>query len=634
MRKKVLRCILAALCASMFTALPVSANIPASADEGSDQEEAVFEVKQEDYTVVSKTAANPIPTDGNGNLIGDAKSSDDKRFYTITAKNGNVFYMIIDGQRESDNVYMTSLVAEDEIMAFVEEYGGSTSSKSEETAYSESTLFGNASASSVTPEPVTTPAPVQTKKGPNAAGIALLLLGLGLLGGMFFLKSKGGLAGLRKKDDEYDEFEDDEDYEDEDSDDDDDNDGGGDDDDPTGGQPINETPVYAEPPSNASSDREEAEALAKSLPEKRGEEERPMPRSFRRRTEEVPPPVLVPPAEASTKEQPEEKPSAETPLVRQEITREETEPARAVRSSEGPVIPQREDLQERRAFLAERRERRGNQVADSQNLVTLDFSKFEDEDLKLLLMALLKKLGEDEPAKKAPEAPIPELSKDAGPAISLNEPEMKEETPVVLPSAEPERDNKPETVTLSNVLNEEKPEPLIRSVENTQYNEIPERLRAAQESPAEEEAAYGQFGQKSEEPVLEDAEPIIQRASLFDNPVRLDNVSLPGPDESPAAEDTPPEESVPPDEAKEEATVEAESLPAEEPEGMDSPSAPIPDDANVRLQLILENVPGAREALQDGSGHDSAVALKNALVEYFRAAEEDAFRKPIPHKLE
>ena len=55
------------------------------------------------------------------------ETADDKQFYTITTEAGNVFYLIIDGKRDSQNVYFLNGVTEADLMALAEKGDGSMS---------------------------------------------------------------------------------------------------------------------------------------------------------------------------------------------------------------------------------------------------------------------------------------------------------------------------------------------------------------------------------------------------------------------------------------------------------------------------------------------------------------------------
>ena len=66
--------------------------------------------------------------EGTGTVLDSATGEDgDKQFYTITTEAGNVFYLIIDGKRDDNNVYFLSGVTQAGLMALAEKNDGSVS---------------------------------------------------------------------------------------------------------------------------------------------------------------------------------------------------------------------------------------------------------------------------------------------------------------------------------------------------------------------------------------------------------------------------------------------------------------------------------------------------------------------------
>jgi len=59
----------------------------------------------------------PLTPDGQATVTDDATDEDGKEFYTFTTPNDNVFYLVIDKQRDSENVYFLNAVTEDDLMA-------------------------------------------------------------------------------------------------------------------------------------------------------------------------------------------------------------------------------------------------------------------------------------------------------------------------------------------------------------------------------------------------------------------------------------------------------------------------------------------------------------------------------------
>jgi len=60
---------------------------------------------------------NPFTPDGTGTVMDNANSGDGKEFFTVSTPEGNVFYLIIDRQRNADNVYFLNAVTEQDLMA-------------------------------------------------------------------------------------------------------------------------------------------------------------------------------------------------------------------------------------------------------------------------------------------------------------------------------------------------------------------------------------------------------------------------------------------------------------------------------------------------------------------------------------
>ena len=66
--------------------------------------------------------------EGTGTVLDSATGeAGDKQFYTITTEAGNVFYLIIDGKRDDNNVYFLNGVTEADLMALAEKNDGSVS---------------------------------------------------------------------------------------------------------------------------------------------------------------------------------------------------------------------------------------------------------------------------------------------------------------------------------------------------------------------------------------------------------------------------------------------------------------------------------------------------------------------------
>lgn len=126
-----------------------------------------------------KTEATPFSVAGNGQLLDDITDDETKQFLTVQTKNGNTFFMVIDRSRNSENVYMLSLVDEDDLAEFLEEETEPVEEEKPAVIIEEPQ-----------PEPVVEePRPEPEKAGMNmGAVLTILLLGAGTVGGYYYFK--------------------------------------------------------------------------------------------------------------------------------------------------------------------------------------------------------------------------------------------------------------------------------------------------------------------------------------------------------------------------------------------------------------------------------------------------------------
>lgn len=67
-----------------------------------------------------ETTAKPFTPEGTGTVVDNATDGDGKEFFTITTPSENVFYLIIDRQRDGQNVYFLNAVTEKDLLALAE----------------------------------------------------------------------------------------------------------------------------------------------------------------------------------------------------------------------------------------------------------------------------------------------------------------------------------------------------------------------------------------------------------------------------------------------------------------------------------------------------------------------------------
>ena len=144
--------------------------VPAYAGGGDESEDGVGEyIPWEGLEPAEPlpTESNPFTPDGTGTVVDNATDQDGKEFFTITTAEEAVFYLVIDRQRETENVYFLNAVTVADLMALAESSG--------EPAAPEPPPE---------PEPEPTPPepePVPEKKG--GAGPLLLALAVVVIGG-------------------------------------------------------------------------------------------------------------------------------------------------------------------------------------------------------------------------------------------------------------------------------------------------------------------------------------------------------------------------------------------------------------------------------------------------------------------
>lgn len=85
----------------------------------------------------SGTTLKPLTPDGTGTVIDNVTNEDGKEFFTVTTPSKHVFYLIIDRQKNAENVYFLDAVTDKDLLALAksdnEDVSGSSSSKAAST---------------------------------------------------------------------------------------------------------------------------------------------------------------------------------------------------------------------------------------------------------------------------------------------------------------------------------------------------------------------------------------------------------------------------------------------------------------------------------------------------------------------
>lgn len=114
----------AAVAAAVGLTLAYTGPVAAYSDGAAQQEQAV-EAEEGLWPLEEQepeeTESTPFSMPGNGELVDDVKDGGtSKQFLTVQTKNGNTFYIVVDRSGNTENVYMLSLVDENDLAEFIE----------------------------------------------------------------------------------------------------------------------------------------------------------------------------------------------------------------------------------------------------------------------------------------------------------------------------------------------------------------------------------------------------------------------------------------------------------------------------------------------------------------------------------
>ena len=91
-------------------------SMPVMAQYNKEEAQEVPEVVSEE-----KPDGTPFSVKGNGEVLDDISNDETKQFITVRTKNNQTFFVVIDRANSVDNVYMLSMIDEDDLSEFLEE---------------------------------------------------------------------------------------------------------------------------------------------------------------------------------------------------------------------------------------------------------------------------------------------------------------------------------------------------------------------------------------------------------------------------------------------------------------------------------------------------------------------------------
>ena len=180
------------LSASMIFATGTTAFAYVDESAEASKTESVETEETEKDTVVEENQINteePFSVPGNAQVQDDITNSKNKEFLTITTKNNNTFYLIIDRSANVDNVYMLSQIDENDLQEFLEE----DSSASTIVDVTPEVVINENTHAEQTEQPATE-SPEKDESASNLGALvaifAAAILGVGAYGYIKFIKPK------------------------------------------------------------------------------------------------------------------------------------------------------------------------------------------------------------------------------------------------------------------------------------------------------------------------------------------------------------------------------------------------------------------------------------------------------------
>lgn len=166
---------------------PGAAETAAEAVTESSTSDTGQEQNAEEEAVLEESSDTAFSTPGNAQLEDDITEDSTKEFLTITTKNNNTFYLVIDRSANTENVYMLSQIDENDLQEFLDSEGTTENSSNQPSIVLEETeKQTNETVEETKPEEKGTE---ESKPSQNMAGLfgILLLAGAGA-GAYYYLK--------------------------------------------------------------------------------------------------------------------------------------------------------------------------------------------------------------------------------------------------------------------------------------------------------------------------------------------------------------------------------------------------------------------------------------------------------------
>ena len=199
MKLKLMMLTLVGVLAFAFVPITAEAHVPANVDTSVIDEEEDEDVDEGDDVYEEHKSLTP---DGNLSIVDDfdEKESEGKQFITVTTKNGNIFYLIIDRDDNGDDtVHFLNLVDERDLLELLDDDEKKELEKEKKAAEATPTVTAEEQNPKDTGGDTPKESKQKTTKKANKSDIFVIciLIGMAGVGGLYFYSNKASF--IKKK---------------------------------------------------------------------------------------------------------------------------------------------------------------------------------------------------------------------------------------------------------------------------------------------------------------------------------------------------------------------------------------------------------------------------------------------------
>lgn len=99
---------------------PAASSKPTTSKSDTEKKPSVSAVPVSDNPSAKNDPTKPLTPDGQGTVVDNVTDEDSKEFFTIATQDDNTFYLVIDKQRDSKNVYLLDTVKKSDLLSMAE----------------------------------------------------------------------------------------------------------------------------------------------------------------------------------------------------------------------------------------------------------------------------------------------------------------------------------------------------------------------------------------------------------------------------------------------------------------------------------------------------------------------------------